>query len=566
MFSLLYGAAAVLVFLQLVFLLFRGGKQQSAYFIVLFSLTLVCNIGYFALAISKSVEAAILSNNITYFGAVFLPFFVMLTMAELCRVKISKTLIIPLLICSLVVLGFIFSIGHRSIYYKSVSIGTRYGVTYLVKDYGPLHILYPLMLLFEVSYTLAIVVRSMVYKKTFSKKTVAKLMIALLVPSFTYAFSRLLRMEVEILPFIYVAILSLYSSVESKISMYDMTSDVLGTVDRMQEYGYITFDLKKNYMNCNPMAVSIFPELETARIDANLPPSDSVLYTEIVQWLDEAFEDNHTEKELKVGDKYIKCIVRKIHNGMRRKDIGYSVELIDDTRQQNYIHLLNNYNADLEQKVEEKTARIELMQDSVITGIASVVESRDNSTGGHIRRTSQCVRILVDALLDKKYFPAASTFGNKVIKAAPMHDLGKIAVDDRILRKPGKFTAEEYAEMKKHSEEGARIVAEVLKEVDDTELLDITVNVANYHHEKWNGTGYPKGLRQKEIPLEARIMALADVFDALVSKRCYKEAYSYDKAFGIIEDSLGSHFDPELGRVFMSCRPKLEALYDAMKE
>ena len=153
-------------------------------------------------------------------------------------------------------------------------------------------------------------------------------------------------------------------------------------------------------------------------------------------------------------------------------------------------------------------------------------------------------------------------FLRQVEKAAPMHDLGKIAIDDKILRKPGKYTEEEYAQMKKHAEEGARIVENILQGVEEYSFVEIAKNVAHYHHEKWNGKGYPEGLSGTDIPVEARIMALADVFDALVSKRCYKEAFSYDKAFAIIKESLGEHFDPELGRIFLECRTDLEALYD----
>ena len=128
--------------------------------------------------------------------------------------------------------------------------------------------------------------------------------------------------------------------------------------------------------------------------------------------------------------------------------------------------------------------------------------------------------------------------------------------------KPGKYTEEEYAEMKKHTIEGARIVENILQGVEDESFVHIAKNIAHYHHEKWNGKGYPSGLAKTDIPIEARIMALADVFDALVSKRCYKEAFSYDKAFSIIEESLGEHFDPELGKIFLECRDDLETLYN----
>lgn len=161
-----------------------------------------------------------------------------------------------------------------------------------------------------------------------------------------------------------------------------------------------------------------------------------------------------------------------------------------------------------------------------------------------------------------KYSELSEKFCNDIIKAAPMHDLGKIAVPDAILQKPGKFTDEEYEKMKMHSAEGARIVGEVLKEVDDEDFKKLAINVAHYHHEKWNGQGYPEKLVGEQIPFEARVMALADVFDALVSKRCYKDSFSYEKAFEIISQSGGSHFDPELTKEFIKCRNELEDLYN----
>lgn len=215
----------------------------------------------------------------------------------------------------------------------------------------------------------------------------------------------------------------------------------------------------------------------------------------------------------------------------------------------------------LEERLEERTKHIMQMQESIVLGMATMVERRDNSTGGHIKRTSMVVKIFSDKLLECDS-TLSEEFLRNVIRAAPMHDLGKIALDDCILRKQGKFTEEEYEKMKQHAPEGAKIVNEILQNVEEEDFLKIAVNVANYHHEKWNGLGYPEGLSGEDIPIEARIMALADVFDALVSKRCYKEAFSYDKAFQIIEESLGSHFNPKLGKIFLSCRPELEALYN----
>lgn len=142
-----------------------------------------------------------------------------------------------------------------------------------------------------------------------------------------------------------------------------------------------------------------------------------------------------------------------------------------------------------------------------------------------------------------------------------MHDLGKISVDDAILRKPGRFTPEEFEEMKTHAAEGARIVREILADTDDLEFRQIAENVAHYHHERVDGSGYPDGLKGDEIPLEARIMAIADVYDALVSERVYKESYSFEEVDLIILEGMGTQFDSRLREHYTTARPKLEAYY-----
>ncbi len=223
--------------------------------------------------------------------------------------------------------------------------------------------------------------------------------------------------------------------------------------------------------------------------------------------------------------------------------------------------LRKSYNKELEREVEAKTERIVALNDQYIMGMATMVESRDNSTGGHIKRTSEGVRLLIEAIRQDGSLELSDSFCEKIVKAAPMHDLGKIAVDDAILRKPGRFTPEEYEEMKTHAAEGARVLREIMAGTDDEEYRRIAENVAHYHHERVDGSGYPDGLKGDEIPLEARIMAIADVYDALVSERVYKESYSFEKADQIIMDGMGTQFDLRLKKCYEDARPKLEAYY-----
>lgn len=221
-------------------------------------------------------------------------------------------------------------------------------------------------------------------------------------------------------------------------------------------------------------------------------------------------------------------------------------------------------NLKLEEQRKNLTKAFSRVMDTVVLGMASVIEGRDCSTGHHVRRTSKCIALFMEKLKDNPDFDISDGYSLRVAKAAPLHDLGKLEIPDIVLQKPGRFTSDEYNVMKDHSKYGAGLVFEVLSETYDTAFIRIAINMAHFHHEKWDGSGYPKGLAGEEIPLESRIMALADVFDALVSKRCYKDSFDYDEAFAIIENSLGTHFDPKLGRAFLGIRKDIEELYDKL--
>ncbi|MCR5253765.1 MAG: HD domain-containing protein, partial [Treponema sp.] len=192
----------------------------------------------------------------------------------------------------------------------------------------------------------------------------------------------------------------------------------------------------------------------------------------------------------------------------------------------------------------ENQRKISTMQNHVISGLANLIENRDTDTGEHISRTSTFVRLLAEnALEDGVYTEEINEhFIMLMYTLAPMHDIGKILVSDKILKKPGKLTPEEFEQMKKHASLGGKVVKEVLEGITDDEYLDFASDIAVGHHEKWDGSGYPYGLAGEKIPLPARIMAIADVFDALISKRCYKEAIPFDQAVEIIRESSGTHF------------------------
>jgi response regulator RpfG family c-di-GMP phosphodiesterase len=208
---------------------------------------------------------------------------------------------------------------------------------------------------------------------------------------------------------------------------------------------------------------------------------------------------------------------------------------------------------------QEKVSR---MQAHIISGLANLIESRDLETGEHVARTRSYARALSEfARADGVYADLLDDhFISLMCRVAPLHDVGKIVVPDHILKKPGRLTPEEYDEIKRHASEGGRVVREVLDGVTDDEYLSFASDVATCHHEKWNGEGYPKGYSGEAIPLSARIMAIADVFDALVSERYYKKAMPPEKAFEIIREEAGAQFDPNLAQVFLNHKDEFAEL------
>lgn len=205
------------------------------------------------------------------------------------------------------------------------------------------------------------------------------------------------------------------------------------------------------------------------------------------------------------------------------------------------------------------------MQKSVIITFANLVESRDKNTGKHVKNTASYVNIIANKLKEKGYQNVDDIYINKVTFSAPLHDIGKIEIPDAILNKPGKLTTEEFDIIKTHTTAGRRILLEFIDNIEDGEFLDEGVNMVYYHHERFDGNGYPCGLKGEDIPLSARIMAVADVLDALISKRSYKEAYSIDKAKEIIISESGTHFDPVVVNAFVESIDEI-ILIDNKKE
>jgi len=202
--------------------------------------------------------------------------------------------------------------------------------------------------------------------------------------------------------------------------------------------------------------------------------------------------------------------------------------------------------------LEQKTKKMESLSDNIVSILADVVESRDHSTGGHIERTTIQTRILIDAMLERNVYTDEIKNWNSelVASSARLHDIGKIAIPDSILNKPDKLSEEEFEVMKKHVIVGEQIIDKIIDRTHEETFWNKAKIFASYHHEHWDGTGYPRGLKGLEIPLQGRVLALVDVYDALTSERPYKKAFPHEKAVEIIMSESGKQFDPKIVEVF----------------
>ncbi len=539
-------------------------KRFSVFITLIFSFVPIANLGYALVSLANSVPEAIIGLKIVYIGGCYIHLFLLYSIFHLCNLNIKKWIRLLLLFITSVFFLSVLTIGYNGIFYKDLTADFINGQIYLHKTYGPVHTLYYIQLAVYMLITISAIFYSIKKKNEVSRHNLHLLLACEIICVCLFYGGKLFHLQIELLPFAYIVCEIVLIMISRRIVLYDVTETVIDTIALNGKTGFISFDDGFNYLGSNQMARNLFPELSNLRVDESAlkhPELNDEIVNQIRKYI---INPNKNSYHKKFGDQIFQVDINKLFDG--RVNRGYILYIQDDTKDQKYIALLNGFNDKLRDEVAQKTEHVVEMHNKLILSMATMVESRDNSTGGHIRRTSQVVSILIDEILKYKgedNLKLSAEFCHNLIKAAPMHDLGKIAVDDAVLRKPGRFTDEEFAKMKTHAAEGAHIVHEILKGTDDVAFHLLAENVAHYHHERWDGSGYPEGLKGEEIPIEARIMAVADVYDALVSKRVYKEPMSFEQADSIMMESFGKHFDKQLEKYYVAARPRLEAYYSS---
>jgi response regulator RpfG family c-di-GMP phosphodiesterase len=290
---------------------------------------------------------------------------------------------------------------------------------------------------------------------------------------------------------------------------------------------------------------------EEGAVDVVLPPCQSeILRRRVGQQVD----------RFNTREDYARLRTEDIH--LREQVNGLEVRIFESESQRQQAV---NDKRRLESDVRVLQSNTKELEDNVISSFADLLEYRDNETGGHVVRTSQIVGILGVNLVLNSIFPGdVLNFdtSDMMARAAPLHDVGKVGIHDSVLLKPGRLTVREFEEMKEHTTIGGRSLQQLLTKMPSQRYLEFAQRIALNHHERWDGTGYPGHRGGDEIPLEARIMSVADVYDALVSDRVYRKAMPREEAVQLIKDGSGTQFDPRIIDIFLECEPQIYAFYN----
>lgn len=538
-----YVGITLLFFLMIYTLYQKASKNQQL--LLIFTISALLNdIGYLKELRATTYDSALEASKLTYIGKVYIILSMFFFILNYCRIHHSKAFSISLIMIHTAILILVLTCEQHTLFYRDIRFCYDGYFPHMEFDYGPGYYLFCIL-----SFTYVIIIQLSCAKRLRETK------------------DHLQRVQLWHLLYItFVAIMGFACYQTGITHYYDATSisymigtlilivstfqfNLLHTVEIAKESvvdnlsnGIIIVDNADSILYLNAPASAIYPELSSMDTSKN--------YSYILDRLKQ-YEANH---EHLFCDDQVYSIAKKPIT-YRGKTLGMTYAFINVTASYNYTQIL-------EDDVYAKNRKIQFIQHALITSFANMVEARDGLTGMHIKRTSEYVRIIASYLANGENYAHLFTdkYIENIINAAPLHDIGKIAIPDAILKKPGSLTKDEFEIIKTHSETGAKMIEEILDEVHDDECLSLAKDMAYYHHERWDGKGYPCNLRGGDIPLCARIMAVADVYDALRSKRCYKDRIPAQEAYDIIINGSGTQFDPMVVHAFADVFDQIQAV------
>lgn len=517
-------------------------------------------LGYWLKTLVITEEAAAITFCFIYLDSTLLLTIMIFLMLRTIGIRVHPLVRAFAYIIAFLHLFVVWGCIHNNLYFKKIHLKLTEGGTITKMESGPLRIYHYIYIAIILAVIIAILITGFLKKGSFSRRSLHIYACVTLLGVSVYVVEWLTDIDFSLLPYLYTFGDILVAIQYDRIHMHDITFIATEHQKEHGTRGYAAFDKNGHFLSLNKKILSFWPELEKQRVDERLSkdsPLRSVFYTMI-----EAYEKRgETSTKFQIGEMTCVCEIAPFSLTKNNETQGYLFDVRDATEEQKNLDLITSYNESLNALVDQKTQNILEMQKKIVTGMANMIENRDNNTGGHVKRTSDIIHIIIDEIRKQEALSISEDFARDIVRAAPTHDLGKITIENSILNKPARLTDEEYAIMKTHAAKSGEMVMILLDGVEKEHFVTIAYHVARYHHERWDGRGYPDGLVGSMIPIEARIMAVADVYDALASKRSYKEAMDPNLVAKLMLDGMGTQFDPALKPIFLGCRPQLEAYY-----
>lgn len=529
----------IITLLGLTYLLQQWPSRPQSYMLFLGIAMLINSVGYLFEITATTQEVALLATKLSYVGKVYIPPLALFFVLDYCRIKVPKVLVGLLTVVHTVVLVLVMTCEHHDLFYTTISFSQEGLFPHLVHMHGVVYVGYTALVLCYAMWMLGVCMYRYRKAERRERDRISCLSLIVLLP----VLGLVLYLSGITMGYDATAVSYVWSGIILLVSIF--RHDFFDTVNLAKNYvvenlsdGLVVLGNQGQFVYANAPALSIFPQLGGKE------------YNEAV---DELRMYCQKGKRLYHEDKVYTVTQKDIFQKRTRRGVMYYLQ--DVTNSHNYTMLL-------EKEVKNKSAELFESHHALVVSLANMVEARDGTTGLHIKHTSAYVEIIAKALQKKPKYRDIITYSYVTVlkEAAPLHDIGKISIEDAILRKEGALTPEELKSIQSHPTLGAQIIDTVLAEAEQSDFLITAREMAYCHHEKWDGSGYPQGLKGEEIPLSARIMAIADVYDALRSERSYKAAYSKEEAKSIILKQAGEQFDPELVVAFLESLDKIEAV------
>lgn len=546
-------------------------EQRLASVYIVFSI-LSC-LGYWGLPHSNgNLMVLVLSTKLKYIGSLALGLVFYLTMRYL---KIKVPLLFQIVVYSLIIFLFVLVISFDSKpfklenpttwgyfchtwLFKTYKAGWKQGIPYLNKVNNWAHVLY---LSLSVCYA---TVLTAAYCKIFFKRTrtdwknLVVLYLLIMLPNICYLVDKAMdkvmgnTMPLQTVPIGMVISDCLFVYLICLRKFCDVSDLASNAFFEMMETPAFVVDSRSLLVNVNQNARKYFPEITEDMLGRDIftvlpkslePVADELMLLGAEETGLEPVIPENDDNLIYCNDIYFQPKIFTINSGSVFQ--GYIIWLEDVTALK-----------------KDSAEKIRTMRDKMILGFSSLAENHDFSTQGHLHRTAAYARAIAQELYEQHMFrdQINRKFIDTIEQVAPLHDIGKTYIDRELFNKPKGFTDDEKKIMHQHTTLGAQFLEEILKDLKDTIYVQMAIDITLYHHEWWNGTGYPYGLKQENIPLSARIMAVADTFDALVTERPYKPPYSCEDAFEIIQNESGTHFEPAIVLCFLSISDKIKQI------